>query len=58
MPKSLAENGEGLGSLWGQERALEYLGEAGFDDVQMRTKEADLIDIYYICRKDRLVNGN
>jgi len=24
----------------------------------MRTKEADLIDIYYICRKDRLVNGN
>jgi hypothetical protein len=26
--------------------------------VQMRTKEADLIDIYYICRKDRLVNGN
>jgi 2-polyprenyl-3-methyl-5-hydroxy-6-metoxy-1,4-benzoquinol methylase len=58
MPKSLAENGEGLGSLWGQERALEYLGEAGFNDVQVQTKDADLIDIYYICRKDRTANRN
>jgi ubiquinone/menaquinone biosynthesis C-methylase UbiE len=57
MTLSLGQNGEGLGSMWGEERALEYLSEAGFRDVLVRTKEADLINCYYICTKGALVNG-
>jgi len=52
MTLSLGQNGEGLGTLWGEERALEYLGEAGFGDVLVRTKDADVINCYYICTKD------
>jgi hypothetical protein len=58
MTLSLGQNGEGLGSMWGQERALEYLSEAGFHDVLVRTKEADLINCYYICTKSALGNGD
>src|SRR5262249_51415476 len=52
MTLSLGQNGEGLGTLWGEERALEYLSDAGFHDVRVTTQEADLINCYYICTKD------
>ncbi|HEY2204444.1 MAG TPA: hypothetical protein VGH99_08220 [Pseudonocardia sp.] len=35
MPTSLAEGGEGLGAVWGRERATEMLAEAGFDRVDV-----------------------
>lgn len=35
MQVSLAEGGEGLGSAWGRQRALELLDEAGFDVVDV-----------------------
>jgi ubiquinone/menaquinone biosynthesis C-methylase UbiE len=51
MPASLRQSGEGLGSMWGEQKALEYLGDAGFRDVAVVKPEGDVINSYYICRK-------
>lgn len=50
MTVSLALGGEGLGTMWGEQKALELLAEAGFLDVQVRRIETDLENNYYICR--------
>jgi len=41
----------GLGAMWGEQKALEYLGDTGFRDVAVIKPEDDLINCYYICRK-------
>src|SRR4029078_13671980 len=33
MTVSLAQNGEGLGAMWGEDKKREYLGKAGFCSV-------------------------
>ena len=40
-----------LGAMWGEQKALEYLGDAGFHGVAVVKPEGDLINCYYICRK-------
>lgn len=50
MTVSLAQGGEGLGTVWGEELAVQMLGEAGFDDVNVQQSEHDIINNYYICR--------
>ena len=34
MPVSLAQGGEGLGAMWGEEKTREYLQRAGFRHVE------------------------
>ncbi|HXK33574.1 MAG TPA: class I SAM-dependent methyltransferase [Dehalococcoidia bacterium] len=51
MTVSLALNGDGLGTMWGRQKALEMLAEAGFSDVRIENIEGDLENAYYICRK-------
>ena len=51
MSLSLAQGGEGLGAMWGEQRALEYLAEAGFSAVEVRRPEGDVINSYFVCRK-------
>ena len=51
MTVSLALDGEGLGTCWGEELARELLAEAGFTSVEVRKVEGDPINVYYICRK-------
>ena len=51
MTVSLAYNGEGLGAMWGQEKALEMLAEAGFTNVEVKSLPHDLQNDYYICTK-------
>jgi ubiquinone/menaquinone biosynthesis C-methylase UbiE len=51
MTVSLALNGEGLGAAWGEEKALELLAEAGFDNVNVRQLPHDIINNYYIAAK-------
>jgi len=51
MTVSLAYDGEGLGTCWGEELAKELLAEAGFGLVETTQVEGDPINIYYICRK-------
>ena len=51
MTVSLALGGEGLGTMWGEQKARELLAEAGFTDVRAEHVEADIMNVYYICRK-------
>ncbi|NIR29263.1 MAG: class I SAM-dependent methyltransferase [Gammaproteobacteria bacterium] len=50
MTVSLAQEGEGLGAMWGKEKALAYFREAGFSDVQVHELEHDFQNYYYACR--------
>jgi SAM-dependent methyltransferase len=51
MTVSLAQNGEGLGAVWGEQKALELLAEAAFGDVEVKTVDGDILNNYYIARK-------
>jgi ubiquinone/menaquinone biosynthesis C-methylase UbiE len=49
MPVSLALGGEGLGTAWGQQKALELLDKAGFTSVEVKRIEGDIFNSYYIA---------
>jgi 2-polyprenyl-3-methyl-5-hydroxy-6-metoxy-1,4-benzoquinol methylase len=51
MTVSLALGGEGLGTMWGQQKAHELFREAGFTSIEEKMVEGDIINVYYICRK-------
>lgn len=51
MTVSLALDGEGLGTMWGEQKAHELFAEAGFNNVQTHRIESDMSNNYYICRK-------
>ena len=51
MTVSLAQNGEGLGAMWGEERARDYLEASGFADVDKLDVESDLQNDWYVARK-------
>ena len=51
MTVSLARDGEGLGTMWGEQKALELLAEAGFTDVAVQQVEGDFLNNFYIARK-------
>ena len=53
MTVSLAQGGAGLGTVWGEEKALPMLAEAGFVDVSVRRLEGDIQNNYYVARKRR-----
>ncbi len=50
MTVSLAQGGEGLGAMWGKEKAFEYFRAAGFSDVEVHTLDHDPQNYYYVCR--------
>ena len=51
MTVSLALNGEGLGTMWGEEKAKQMLVEAGFRKVEVRQLPHDMQNSYYIATK-------
>ena len=52
MTVSLAYNGEGLGTVWGKQKAEQKLREAGFSGpIEVRQIEGDILNYYYIARK-------
>jgi 2-polyprenyl-3-methyl-5-hydroxy-6-metoxy-1,4-benzoquinol methylase len=51
MTVSLAQGGEGLGTMWGEEKAKEMLREAGFEEVEIKQLPHDFQNYYYIARK-------
>lgn len=51
MTVSLAqEGGEGLGAMWGRQKAVEIFSEAGFASVDVNELEHDIQNCYYVCR--------
>ncbi len=51
MTVSLAEDGAGLGAMWGEEKAREMLREAGFAAVEVKQLPHDFQNSYYIVTK-------
>jgi ubiquinone/menaquinone biosynthesis C-methylase UbiE len=51
MSVSLADEGAGLGAMWGSETACRMLAEAGFGDVKVESLPHDVINYYYTARK-------
>jgi 2-polyprenyl-3-methyl-5-hydroxy-6-metoxy-1,4-benzoquinol methylase len=51
MTVSLAYGGMGLGAMWGKEKALELLANAGFKHVEIKQLAHDFQNDYYILRK-------
>lgn len=50
MTVSLAQGGAGLGAAWGEEKALEMLAAAGFEEVKVHQLEHDILNNYYLAR--------
>ncbi|MEW6299288.1 MAG: class I SAM-dependent methyltransferase [Thermodesulfobacteriota bacterium] len=51
MSVSLALNGDGLGTVWGEEKARQLLAEAGFTKVEVHRLPHDALNNYYIATK-------
>jgi SAM-dependent methyltransferase len=52
MTVSLALGGEGLGTCWGTQLALQKLADAGFTSVDIKRVPGDIMNAYYVARKD------
>ncbi|KAG1664689.1 hypothetical protein FOA52_006664 [Chlamydomonas sp. UWO 241] len=51
MPQGLNHCGAGLGMMWGRERAVAMLREAGFGSVEVVEMEFDTFNDCYLCRQ-------
>jgi hypothetical protein len=51
MTVSLAQGGEGLGAMWGEEKTREYLALAGFRSVVKKRLAHDVQNNWYVVRK-------
>ncbi len=51
MTVSLAQGGEGLGAMWGEEKTREYLQKAGFRHVQTHRLAHDIQNNWYMVKK-------
>ena len=51
MTVSLAQGGEGLGAMWGEEKTREYLTQAGFRSIAKHELAHDIQNNWYIVRK-------
>jgi ubiquinone/menaquinone biosynthesis C-methylase UbiE len=54
MSVSLSQNGAGLGAMWGKEKAISMLKEAGFANVEVKTLPHDFQNYYYVGYKTNL----
>jgi ubiquinone/menaquinone biosynthesis C-methylase UbiE len=51
MTVSLAQGGEGLGAMWGEEKTREYLQRAGFRSIETHQLAHDISNNWYVVRK-------
>jgi SAM-dependent methyltransferase len=51
MTVSLADDGMGLGTMWGEQKAREMLRDAGFTSVRTEHVDGDVTSVYYIATK-------
>lgn len=50
MTVSLAQGGEGLGAMWGEEKTREYLREAGFSSIVTNKLDHDIQNNWYVVK--------
>jgi 2-polyprenyl-3-methyl-5-hydroxy-6-metoxy-1,4-benzoquinol methylase len=51
MTVSLAQGGEGLGAMWGEEQTRQYLQNAGFRSIETHQLAHDIQNNWYVIRK-------
>ncbi len=51
MPVGLMNGGAGLGMMWGRERAVGMLKQAGFQDVHVLEIPDDPFNLHFLCKK-------
>jgi 2-polyprenyl-3-methyl-5-hydroxy-6-metoxy-1,4-benzoquinol methylase len=51
MTVSLAQGGEGLGTVWGEQMAVELLTEAGFGSVEAKHIDGDFFHVFFVGTK-------
>ena len=51
MTVSLAQGGEGLGAMWGEETTRQYLQRAGFNSIETHELDHDIQNNWHIARK-------
>jgi len=51
LPVGLVDGGTGLGMMWGREKAVAMLKEAGFTEVRVLEIPEDPFNYHYFCRK-------
>lgn len=54
MSVSLAQGGEGLGTVWGEEKAMEMLSDAGFADTRVHQFPHDIQNNWYVAVAPRI----
>ena len=52
MPVGLADGGPGLGMMWGREKAVSMLKEAGFKNVSVEEIPEDPFNLHFCCTKE------
>jgi SAM-dependent methyltransferase len=55
---SLAQGGDGLGTVWGVQQAEAMVREAGFGDVQVLALDEDPFNAYFVARKQAAETGS
>ncbi len=50
VPVSLEQGGQGLGAMWGGQKAREMLAEAGFGEVTAEKVSGDPFNNYYFAK--------
>lgn len=51
MPVGLVDNGAGLGMMWGRQKAVTLLSQAGFETIEVVEMPHDPFNVHYFCRK-------
>jgi cyclopropane fatty-acyl-phospholipid synthase-like methyltransferase len=51
MTVSLAQEGEGVGAMWGEEMTRDYLKQAGFSSVETHKLAHDIQNNWYVIKK-------
>lgn len=51
MTTSLAYGGAGLGTVWGEQKAIEMMRTAGFNEITVEKVEGDILNNYYVAHK-------
>jgi 2-polyprenyl-3-methyl-5-hydroxy-6-metoxy-1,4-benzoquinol methylase len=51
MTVSLAQGGEGLGAMWGEEKTRQYLQQAGFRSIETHQLTHDIQNNWYVIKK-------
>jgi len=51
MPVGLNDQGRGLGMMWGRQKALALLKQAGFERTEVLEIPNDGFNLHFLCRK-------